>query len=408
MSGPVICASDKTHVAHLSGNQHSKPLYPTIGNIRDDIRQTPKMLTNILTRVSPCQRQGAKRMDEAWHSAVGTVLSQLRYLDISGPCLKWDWADGFQQRCYPVWAAWVGNYTEQVMDDQVICLMPNEHNFWRCDDRVFHFRPFDNSRDHNIHLELLEERYMDAVYTLGVHLICNQFWQYPFCNVYRLWQPDELHQLLLGLVKDILNWLLKHLKVRQVKDQFDNRFTLVPKYPGFQHFSEMCDWFKTYTLWVKEIHGMIITLPVNGAPFRVCSKDDRKSTVEKASHEMVMGAVWAVCLFSLLVSQQNHLDLSFNALDDAFKRFNQKNGIFGEQQMLKSANTEGYDLFAIESHQLCEQRIHKIHLGKEAIVYGVEMVSPTQHSQFQVCLNRAWQAATTWSDADRQKAIEHV
>jgi len=43
-----------------------------------------------------------------------------------------------------------------------------------------------------------------------------------------LWQPDEVHQLLLGLVKDLLHWLLKYLKARNVKDQFDNRFTSLP------------------------------------------------------------------------------------------------------------------------------------------------------------------------------------
>jgi len=71
-------------------------------------------------------------------------------------------------------------------------------------------------------LELLEVNNIDALHTLGVHPIRNQFWQYPLCNVNRVWQPDELHQLLLGLVKDLLNWLLKYLKARQVKEQFDN------------------------------------------------------------------------------------------------------------------------------------------------------------------------------------------
>jgi hypothetical protein len=39
-------------------------------------------------------------------------------------------------------------------------------------------------------------------------------------------------------------------------------------------------------------------------------------------------------------------------------------------------------------------------------VYGAENVSTTKHRQLQVRLNRSRQAATTWSDADRQKAIE--
>jgi len=41
-----------------------------------------------------------------------------------------------------------------------------------------------------------------------------------------------------------------------------------------------------------------------------------------------MKAVWALPEFSLLVSQQNHSDLSLTALDYALKRFYKKNGVF--------------------------------------------------------------------------------
>jgi len=44
----------------------------------------------------------------------------------------------------------------------------------------------------------------------------------------------------------------------------------------------------------------------------------------------------------------------------------------------------------------------------EAVAYGAEKVSTPKRRQFQVRLNRARQAATTWSDADRQKAIEQL
>jgi hypothetical protein len=64
------------------------------------------------------------------------------------------------------------------------------------------FRPLDNSRDWHIYSELLEENHIDALHPVGVRPISNQLWQYPLYDVYRLWQPDELHQLLLGLVKD--------------------------------------------------------------------------------------------------------------------------------------------------------------------------------------------------------------
>jgi len=406
---PVICASDKIHLTNFSGNQHAWPLYLTIGNIRKDIRHTPSKRAWILFGLIPCPPKGAKNIDEAWHSAVGTVLSQLRHLDITGAGLKWDCADGFQRHCYPHLAAWVGDYPEQVMIAQVSygsCLMceipkgaPMGHST---------FRPLDNSRDQHIYLELLEDTHIDALHTLGVHPIRNQFWQYPLCNVYRLWQPDELHQLLLGLVKDLLHWLLQYLKARNLKDQFDNRFTSVPRYPGLQHFSKPFDSLKCGTWQGKEIHGMIRTLAVNCTPILVCSTDYRKTAAETASDEMIMGAVRALCEFSLLVSQQNHSDLSLKALDNALKRVHKKKGAFRDQKMSKSAKANVDDLLAKESRLLREQKIHKICAALEAVVYGAEKVSTTKRRQFQVRLNRARQAATTWSDADRQKAIERL
>jgi hypothetical protein len=66
-----------------------------------------------------------------------------------------------------------------------------------------------------------------------------------------------LHQLLFGLGKDLLHWLLKYLKARKVKDQFDNRFTLVPRYPGLQHFSKPFDSLKRGFWQGKEILGII-------------------------------------------------------------------------------------------------------------------------------------------------------
>jgi len=157
------------------------------------------------------------------------VLSPLRNLDITGPGLKWDCADGFQRQFYPPLAAWVRDYPEQVMVTEVsygLCLMCEIPNGAPMGHSTF--QSLDDPRDQHVHMELLDETNTDVLHTLGVHPICNQFWQYPLCNVYRLWQPDEFHQLLLGLVKDLLHWLLKYLKARDLKDQFDNRFTSVP------------------------------------------------------------------------------------------------------------------------------------------------------------------------------------
>jgi len=76
--------------------------------------------------------------------------------------------------------------------------------------------------------------------------------------------------------------------------------------------------------------------------------------------------------------------------------------------MSKSEKAKVYDLLAKEFHQLREQKIHTICAAIEAVVYWAEKVPTTKCRQFQVHLNRFQQAATTWSDADRQKAIDRL
>jgi hypothetical protein len=126
-------------------------------------------------------------------------------------------------------AAWVGDYPEEVMIAHVsygscpIFEVPNGALTGYST-----VRPLDNSRDQHIYSELLEDNHIEALRNLGVHPIPSLFWQYPLCNLYRLWQPDELHQLLLGLVGDLLHRLLKYLKGRNVKDRFDDRLKSVP------------------------------------------------------------------------------------------------------------------------------------------------------------------------------------
>jgi hypothetical protein len=129
---------------------------------------------------------------------------------------------------------------------------------------------------------------------------------------------------------------------------------------------------------------------------------------ETASYKMVMGAVWALCEFSLLVSQQNHSDLSLAVQDDALKRFDKKKGAFPDQKMSKSAKAKVDELFAREFHHLLEQKIPKIRAAMEAQLYRAGKVTTSKYRQFQVHLNRARQAATIWSDADQQRAIKRL
>jgi hypothetical protein len=140
---------------------------------------------------------------------------------------------------------------------------------------------------------------------------------------------------------------------------------------------------------------MIRTLVVNCAPILDCSKDEGKIAAEHTSDEVVLGAVRALCDYSLLVSQQNGSDVFLKARDSSLKTFYQKKGFLQEQKMSTSTKAKEDDLLATESHQLREHKIHQIHPAMEALVYGADKISTTKHMQFQVCLNRVRQAATT-------------
>jgi hypothetical protein len=152
---------------------------------------------------NPCPLNEVTTIDKAWHSAVGSVLSQLRHVDFTGPGLKWDFADAFQRQCYPLLAAWVGDYPEQFMVAHLsygscsMCEIPQSAPMGHSS-----FQPLNYSRDQDIELELEEDNKIDALHTRDVHAVHNKFWQYPLGNVYWLWQHDEVHQLLRGLVND--------------------------------------------------------------------------------------------------------------------------------------------------------------------------------------------------------------
>ena len=116
---PLIRASDKTHLTNFLGDKHASPRYLTIGYIRRHIHWKPRKHAWIPVGLIPRPLKGAKNIDPASHSAIGTVLSQPWHLDITGPGLKWDCADGLQRQCYHLLAAWVGDYPEQVMVAQL-------------------------------------------------------------------------------------------------------------------------------------------------------------------------------------------------------------------------------------------------------------------------------------------------
>jgi len=104
---------------------------------------------------------------------------------------------------------------------------------------------------------------------------------------------------------------------------------------------------------------------------------------------MVMAVVQALCEFSVLVSQQNHSDLSLTALEEALKQFYKKTGAFQKQKLLKTMKAIEDTQLGRQSCELWEHKIHEIGAAMEVQVYRAEKVTRTKQMQFEVHLNRA-------------------
>jgi len=76
--------------------------------------------------------------------------------------------------------------------------------------------------------------------------------------------------------------------------------------------------------------------------------------------------------------------------------------------MLKSAKAKVDEQLATESHQLREEKIHKVHAAMEVQVYRAEIVTTSKRRQFLMLLKSAKPVATKWSEADRDRAIEQL
>jgi len=122
---------------------------------------------------------------------------------------------------------------------------------------------------------------------------------------------------------------------------------------------------------------------------------------ESASNEMVPVVVPLVCELSLLVSQQNHSNLSLKPLDDTLKRLYQKKGDFQNQEMLKSVTAIVDEKLVRISHKLRQWIIHKIVDAMKVLEYMNKTFTATKWMPYQVYLSRTRPVETKWSDADK-------
>lgn len=214
---PVIISSDKTQLTLFRGKT-AYPVYLTIGNIPKEIRRKPSRHAQVLLAYIPttklegiANKTGRRRaMANLYHSCMRVIISPITVYGETGlPMMS---GDGIWRRCHPIYAVFVGDYPEQVL---VTCTYNN-----RCPKCLV---PFDELGSHSPFPPRDYDKALDA-YLLSdgdvraFHLACREagqkpvfhpFWEaLPLTNVFVSIAPDILHQLLQGMFKHLVQWLL--------------------------------------------------------------------------------------------------------------------------------------------------------------------------------------------------------
>ncbi|KAH8147002.1 uncharacterized protein LAJ45_08801 [Morchella importuna] len=239
---PVICASDGTHLTNFSGDKKAWPVYLTIGNITSEIRNKPSSFAFILLALLPVPRKLGVRANEhrrenqmALHKVLGEILEGLRGPAQNGELIAC--ADGYDRLCFPILCAWVADQPEHASLQNI-----NNHACPRCEvdfkglgslhesppriqERYVEIvKEYEDNRSNAAPVEYLVSKSLKTLY--------NAFWALRRTSAYDLHKPDILHNIYLGLLKHMMEWVQGFLKKHNRIEEFDRAWSSIGPYPG--------------------------------------------------------------------------------------------------------------------------------------------------------------------------------
>ena len=222
---PLIISSDKTKLTHFR-NKTAYPIYLTIGNIPKDIRRKPSRhayiligyipttkLTGIENKTSRC-----RALANLFHGCMRTVLGPIAPIGETG--VQMMSGDGVWRRCHPILAVFVGDYPEQAL---VTCTYNGRCP--KCEvppDRLGEYETFPSRfQSTAINTYLLADGdafpFHRACRDAGLKPVYHPFWEMlPLADIFLSITPDILHQLLQGMMKYLVKWLIKVFRPGEV------------------------------------------------------------------------------------------------------------------------------------------------------------------------------------------------
>ncbi|KAF9032528.1 hypothetical protein BDZ89DRAFT_1100996 [Hymenopellis radicata] len=309
---PIIISSDKTQIT-VFRNKSAYPVYMTIGNIPKEIRRKPSMRAYVLLGYLPTSRletitnKSARRhmLANLFHACLGHITEPLKDAAEMGVVLAS--GDGMRRRTHPIFAAYIGDYPEQVL---VTCSTTG-----RCPKCVIRRKDIGKDttaremKDLNAALTALaalddgEAAFVDACKEAGIKPIFHPFWEcLPLSNVYLAITPDMLHQLYQGVFKHLKRWVIDAYgpgKLTRVRDGISS----LSRVTGVEH-NQMS----------SILLGLIVDLPLPG--------------YNAATRQKLIRAVESMLDFLYLAQYPVHSEKTLDLLEAALDRFHANKDVF--------------------------------------------------------------------------------
>ena len=320
---PVIISSDKTQLTHFRGKS-AYPVYLTIGNIPKNIRRKPSRHAQILlayiptTKLNGIANQAGRRRAIAnlYHGCMQIILGPITAVGETGIAMMS--GDGIWRRCHPIFASFVGDYPEQVLVTCTYngrcpkCLVPPDQlgSFTR-----FPLRDYNKVRDIYNLSDGDAHAFHSACRKADQKPVFHPFWEsLPLANAFVSITPDILHQLLQGVFKHLLAWLIDTFGASEI----DARCRSIPPNHHISIFAKGISWLsrvtgKEHKNMSRFLLGLVADLPVPGG---------------QVSPRRIIAAVRAVLDFLFLAQLPSHSASTLARLDDALARFHDNKDVF--------------------------------------------------------------------------------
>ena len=319
---PIIISSDKTQLTLFRGKT-AYPVYLTIGNIPKDIRRKPSRRAQMLIAYIPTtklegipNKAGRRRaIANLYHACMRVILDPIAAYGETG--IEMVGGDGIWRRCHPIFALFVGDYPEQVLVACTYgsrcpkCLVPPDE---LGSPNRFAPRDYDKARDAYLLADGDAYAFHLACRVAGQKPVYHPFWEsLPFTNVFISITPDILHQLLQGVLKNLIIWIL----VAFGSAEIDARCRRLPPNHHIHIFAKGISGLsritgKEHKNMSRILLGLILDLPLRGG---------------QVSPRLIR-TVRALLDFLFLAQFPSHTSSTTERLNDSLARFHDNKDIF--------------------------------------------------------------------------------